>query len=288
VSPTLSELWAFALMPACALLAVLGVFIAVTDDKATNERLLHTFMFFFIAILIAGIGVLRTPSVQRALNPALQAQFELEKNPLFQEIQRMAESSNSDAARFIEAEMIRGTPFDLAFDKARWLLEKAVVADLGFADYAARVQWARHHIGTLSELRTQDPALCIARMLRQPEGFEALHSTLSAQNKAAFREVFLIMQASARGYWDEAEKSKRAARYSSIDANAKAARYREIRESLEVRYSSEVMRAAGTYAVENISNLSPDEVCSAHVDLLSAILKEPEDFAGGMLDSLIR
>ena len=275
-------------MPACALLAVLGVFIAVTDAKATNERLLHTFMFFFIAILIAGIGLFRTPSVQRALNPTLQAQFELEKNPLFQEVQRMAESSNSDAARFIEAEMIRGTPFHQAFDKARWLLEKAVVSDLGFTDYAARVQWASYYIGTLAELRAKDPALCIARMLRQPEGFEALDSKLSAQNKAAFRGVFLTLQASARGYWDEAEKSKRAARYRSVDANVRALRYREIRAPLEARYSSEVMRAAGIYGIEKIADLSPDEVCSAHVDLLSAILKEPEDFAGGMLDSLIR
>jgi hypothetical protein len=287
VSPTVSELLALALMPACALLAVFGVFIAVTDAKATNERLLNTFMFFFIAILIASIGVFRTPSVQRALNPALQAQIELEKNPLFQEIQRMAESSNSDAARFIKAEMIRGTSFDLAFDKARWLLEQAVVSDFSYADYAARVQWARHHIGTLSELRAQDPALCIARMLRQPEGFEAL-SKLSAQNKAAFKGVFLIMQASARGHWDEAEKSKRAARYNSVDTNAKAARFREIREPLEARYSTEVVRAAGSYAIENIAELSPDKVCSAHVDLLSAIVKEPEDYAGAMLDSLIR
>ncbi len=98
----------------------------------------------------------------------------------------------------------------------------------------------------------------------------------------------MIVQASARGHWDEAEKSRRAARYRSVDANARAVRYLEIRTSLEARYSSEVVRAAGTYAVENIADLSQGEVCSAHIDLLIAILEEPEAFAGGMLDNLIR
>lgn len=288
MSPMQAELFGLALMPACALLAVIGVFISVTDENASNQRLLNTFMFYFSMILIAGIGISRSPSVQRALNPALQAQFELEKNPLYQAIQRMASSSNSDAARFIEAQVIQGATFAQAFDKARWLLEKAVVADLGFADYPARSQWARHHIGTLMELRAQAPELCLARLLRQPEGFEALGSKLSEQNKTSFRAVFLMVQASARGHWDEAEKSRRAERYRSVDANTRAARYQAIRESLEARYSSEVIRAGGTYAVENLADLSPVEVCSAHLDLLNAILKEPEDFAGGMLDNLIR
>jgi hypothetical protein len=287
LSPLQAELFGLALIPACALLAVIGVFISVSDEKASNQRLLNSFMFYFSMILIAGIGITRSPSVQRVLNPALQAQFEHEKQPLYQEVQRLSNSSNSDAARFIEAQVIQGASFAQAFDRARWLLEKAVVSDLGFADYPARVQWAKHHIGTLTQLRAQDPALCLARMLRQPEGFEAL-SKLSQENQNSFREVFLIVQASARGHWDEAEKSRRAARYRSVDANASAARYLEIRSSLEARYSSEVVRAAGTYAVENIADLSQGEVCSAHIDLLIAILKEPEAFAGGMLDSLIR
>lgn len=277
-------IFAFLFMPGCATVAGLIVWTGTGKEAIEDDRLLRHFLFMLAICVAIGLGVSRTHTVRMRLDPQYRLQTELNAHPIYTAIKQLAPDDHKMLHDFLVLEMSRGGTLDDAFLQARPLLTKLGTGRLGFADQQTHVMWGRLTADTLRALRARDPALCYRAMSAQPVDRQTLAQGFSTENTKAFQQAIIDVYESAhKGMMYSATP-----RGEPVDFDEAALEYRAIQESIAQRFGEAVVNQLAKKRFPETPAEAPEQLCSARIAQLDAMLERPQAMASRLIDSILR
>jgi hypothetical protein len=278
------------LLPMCALVAVIGTALVVSDKETNDHRLFEAFTVLFVMALLLGYGILTRPTVQRALDPHLALEYLIEHDPVAQATRSLGDSERNAILRLAladaDAQIKAGKAAQLNWRKARALMEKYGDHELGWGDSASRTAWANVYVQTLIELQRQSDQACFSRIVNSTNDYYTLKSPLNEANQAAFEQAFILLMKS------RTESLNRKPNYVSSGPTFEdlQGRYLDISKDLEARHGSEVMRLMRLrpHELKSTGKGYEQAICNARIDQVKSALAEPPEYAGRLIDSLLR
>src|SRR4029077_10486953 len=115
--------------------------------------LLRSFLLVLVISMALMWSVGRTNVVRMRLDPQFHLQTQLEANPVYSTLARLAPGDARSLREFLNAQVSRGATLTEAFLQARPMLTQSATERLGFADQSSKLIWGQLVVDTLDELR---------------------------------------------------------------------------------------------------------------------------------------
>ena len=270
-------------MPLCAALTGLVVWSINRNQIVEDGILLRDFVLVLLVFLMLGMGVGKTDTVRMYLDPQFRLQRELDADPVYAAIKRLAPGDHKSLDDFIAAQLGQGKTAQEALVLARPLLTGLVNERMGFADQATRIAWTKVTAETLKELQTRDPLLCYQALRRDPDE-QAYTQPFSTENVAAFTRVVVAVYESA----DRGMRHEHPAGDKPVEFNVAALQYRAIQKNIENQFGAAVANRLATRKFPDPPTELPEQMCAARIAQLDAILEQPQAMAATLADSVLR
>lgn len=276
---------ALLLLPACAAVAGLLVWLLYRHETLDDGALLRHFLIFMVAGIAAAWGIGRTEAVQFRLHPELRIQAEIDAHPVYSTLKELAPDDATQLLQTLVTQTSAGASVADAFLQARPLLTAMTNTRSGWADQESRLVWGRLTTNSLKELQTQDPALCYRALSGPTLDSKTLSQAFSSENSRAFQQaVVRVYQSADLGIRHQGPVGERLA-----DFNEAAAEYRVIFEEIKQKFGPAV--ATNFFASKTfpeVPTAPPSEVCAARIYQLEAMMKRPKAMAATLVDSVLR
>jgi hypothetical protein len=263
---------------AAAVIAALVLARRDDDDGAT-------FGWFSGTFCVAVLGLLFfVDRDQAASGPAGAKPERAAEHPVVKALEGYTPANTTRAA--IDAVVAKGGNLNDTLVLMRPILAGYAKQELGFADAAARIAWARSELGALEELRTIDVSACaqLARSQESSDNFIALaEMRLSEANQQAFQTAFAQVMTSYRAGLSGERPSD------GISLEAMQRRYQALRSDFESRHGRDVVDTLTRGRFQPATPVSDNNrLCAFRIDQLSTILREPPAMAGRLIDAVMR
>jgi hypothetical protein len=272
------------LVPGCALLAGVIVWLILRHQSPADGELVGTFAGVLLGCLVLAIGIGKTDTVRLRIDPRYRILKEINANPVFATLQRTSPSNHRALADDLARSLAQNATVAEAFERARPLLTSMTNQELGFASWSATVHWGVLTRDSLAALQSTDPASCVRAMRREPLELATMRRAFNADNARAFQNVVIeVFETGAHSKAHDYSMQK-----SLVDFNAGVRRFRELGERIATRFGEVTAKEATAKELPAQLTTSASELCAARIALLDDILDEPEPMAGFLVDGLLR
>jgi hypothetical protein len=275
--------FALALVPVSAALAGLLLWSTNRDQTLGDAALVVRFTLWLATITAVAAAIGRTEAVQLRINPAVRAQRQVDSHPVFAAFRQHLPGELPQLQQVLLEQISAGATLDGAFHRIRPWLSRVAVDRLGFADVDARVDWGRETVAMLHDLQRVDPQDCYRAIAAQPLSAATLDSAFGTAEDARFQQAVVAVLASG----DHAQARELAADQ-RVDLSAAQAEYRVLRETLASQVGPEAAQAVATKQFAATPTLPADQICTARIAELEAILERPRPMAAFLLDAVLR
>lgn len=276
--------FALAMLPVCAALAGLVLWIVSRGERLEDGALVRRFLVALSACALLAFGVGRSDTVQLRLNPEVRVQRAMEVWP----VQHALEAALlPDEARKLKAAFaeraVAGEPAERTQRRLWSYLQRLGTERMGFAGQAARVSWAREMRTSFELLRAEDPDACYAAMSQQPVPDEVLPRLTDDAHWKSFQAAFVeVIDSGAR------ESERRFKPEPHVDFNDMQAEYQTIRAPLLEAYGAAIMTALEQKPLPAEPAVGGDVLCAARIAQLDAALERPTPMASHLVDGILR
>ena len=270
--------------PSCAIAAGAAAWALNRGKEADDGRLFRSFMVPFVIAAVVLLGVSRTDTARKKIDPVFKLQAELDAHPIYAALKGASPDDHAAMHKALMVDGSKGMSVPAMFVLARPWLAQIGTRRMGFADAETRVAWAQISVDTLIELRRRSPEVCFQAIANLPEGNLALTQGLSASNSKTFEQTFVdLLKASNRAMAGNGARPEQA-----VEFNEAARQWQAIMESVKSEYGDTVTEIV---AHRNFSATPPQlqgQVCSARVRQLGLMLGQPAPMASRLVDSAMR
>lgn len=272
------------LLPACATVAGLLVWVLYRHETLDDDALLRHFLIFLAIGIGTAWGIGRTEAVQFRLHPELRIQAEIDAHPVYATLKELAPDDATQLLQTLVAQTSAGVSVSDAFLQARPLLTAMTNTRSGWVDQETRLLWGRTAANSLKELQTRDPELCYRALSGQKIDSQALSQAFSYGNTREFQKTVVRVYESANlgMRYNEHPGDVR------VDFNEAAAEYQVIKDEIEQRFGVAVTAILSSKTFPEEPTAPPDQVCAARIYQLSAMMKRPKAMAARLVDSALR
>jgi hypothetical protein len=272
------------LVPACATLAGLLVWLIYRREQLADGALLRHFLVFLVLATGAAWKTSRTEAVQFRLYPQLRIQAEVDAYPVYATLHRLAPEDGRRLLTAVAGQLASGASVPEAFRMQRALLTTLATGRIGFADHDTTLAWAGVVIETLRKLQASNPDLCYRALSRQDVDPLALAQQFNAAETRAFEQIVMRTYESAdRGMRHESPSADRPA-----DFNEAAGQFRLIKDDIEQQFGPEVATTIASKTMPASPPAAPAQLCAARIFQLEAMLQRPTAMAALLIDSALR
>lgn len=275
---------ALLLLPACASVAGLLVWVLYRHETLDDDALLRHFLIFMAIGIGTAWGIGRTEAVQFRLHPELRIQAEIESHPVYSTLKEHTPSDATQLLQTLVAQTSAGASVADAFLQARPLLTAMTNAWSGWADQDSRLMWGRLFTSTLKELQAQDPELCYRALSGQTLDSQTLAHVFSAANTREFQQAVILVYKSA----DLGIRHQGPVGDVPADFNAATREYRVIKEELEQKFGLDVAAIVSSMEFPASPTAAPSQVCAARIYQLESMMKRPKAMAATLVHSVLR
>lgn len=271
-------------IPVCATVAGLVTWASTRKQSLNDGDLLRDFLVILAVCTALAWAASRTDAMRMRLDPQFRIQTELEAHPLYSTIKRLAPDDHKVLHDFLVSQMSHGRSLPEAFLQARPLLEKLTRYRLGFADQKSHLTWGRITVDTLKELQARDPVLCYRVLSSLALDQQTLAQGFSEENTKAFQQAVMEIYASADGGMRHARPSDE----KPVEFNDAALEYRVIQETIVQKFGEPVSEQLARKRFPEPPVEPPEQMCSAMIMQLDAMLARPQAMASRLIDSVLR
>ncbi len=275
---------ALLLLPACATVAGLLVWVLYRHETLDDDALLRHFLIFLAIGIGTAWGIGRTEAVQFRLHPELRIQAEIDAHPVYATLKELAPDDATQLLQTLVAQTSAGASVADAFLQARPLLTAMTSIRSAWVDQETRLMWGRLVTDSLKELQAQDPELCYRALSGQKIASQTLSQGFSHGNTREFQQTVV------RVY----ESAKIGMRYNGhpsdvrLDFTEAAGEYQVIKDEIEQRFGAAVAAILSSKTFPEVPTAPPDQICAARIYQLSAMMKRPKAMAARLVDSALR
>ncbi len=272
--------------PLCGLLAALGAGLWLRGQDADDGQIYWSFTAVFVLAIVVCASLLRTDSLQRRLDPMVDAALQLDAHPLFAALRESQLEQSEQLLGRILQQVAEGRDLVAATASVRPDLARIGNAELGWADAETRVQWARAEVATLRELSARNATQCaaVARSQADPAGLEVLATGMTVANQQQFEAAFVrLLKSRPDGLSGRRTND-------GIDFNDAQRRYIEIHASLASTHGEDIDDDLGSRHLDRAPPKvnDPNRVCRYRIAQLEAYLAEPAPMASRLVDAAMR
>jgi len=272
------------MIPLCATAAGLIVSVAYRHESLDDADLLKHFMIVLVICGASAWAVGRTDAARLRLDPQFRIQTEIEAHPVYAAVKQLDPEEARKLNEFLGERMSGGDTLPQAFLQARPHLTDVVTQRLGFADQQSRLMWGGFVVDTLKELRASDPSLCYEWMAGRAPDRQTLEHEFSADNAKAFELAAIrIYEAANRGMRREYPPDDKPA-----DFNRTALEFHAIQEGVSQQYGQSIADLIAKRGFGTSPTALPEQMCSARIFQLEAMLERPKATAALLIDSALR
>jgi hypothetical protein len=275
---------ALLLLPACAAVAGLLVWLLYRHETLDDGALLRHFLIIMVASIATAWGIGRTEAVRFRLHPELQIQAEIDAHPVYSTLKELAPDDATSLLQTLVAQTATGVSVPEAFLQARPLLTTMTNTRSGWVDQETRLMWGRVVTNSLKELQTRDSELCYRALSGQNLDSKTLSQAFSSGNTREFQQTVV------RVY----ESAKLGMRYNGhpgdvrLDFTEAAGEYQVIKDEIEQQFGAAVAANFSSKTFPEVPTAPPDQVCAARIYQLEAMMKRPKAMAARLVDSALR
>lgn len=269
--------------PVAASIAGVGLWALHRHESMEDDALVRRFVFFLVMAGIALYATIGSDSVRRRIDTQYRIVSEIEAQPLYNTFKRLSPDEAQRLNELLAKEMAQGASISDAMLRARVLLTAAGNHRIGFTDQATRLDWGRVAVDSLKELRGRDPMLCQRMISGQPIDSQSLQQAFSEKNTTAFHSALIAV-------YEAADKGMRheLAREPAADFNATALEFRMIQAELERQFGADVAAWVSSRERQDRPTAAAEQLCSARIAQLEAMLTRPKPSAALLIDSALR
>ncbi len=271
-------------LPLCALLAGCLVWIIGRNRWLDDGELFRYFVALLVAVTLFIWGGSRTDSARMYLDPQFRLETELNANPIYSTVKRLAPDDFKKLDEFLLQQMAQGETLNGAVLQARSLLTKLANDRLGFADQKSRVFWGRITADSLKELQAHDTALCYLALASQPLDKLTLSQSFSVENSKQFQQAIIAIYESA----NLGMSHQRPADDQPVEFNDAALEFRKVQQVIETNYGRAVAEQIAKRRFPETPAESKDSMCAARILQLEQMLERPKGMAAMLIDSVLR
>jgi hypothetical protein len=278
------------IQPLCATIAGLITWAEHHDESIDDGRLVRKFLFTLIVCLIISFGAMRTNTVYIYLDPAFRLQTEMDAHPVYAAIKASDHDDYEKLHNFLLLQVAQGKrlfaqgeTLSNAFLQARPLLSQMTTHNLGFSDQKSKLTWGRVTADSLKELESQDAALCYQALSLKPLDGPTLAHAFSAGNTKAFQQAVVDVYKSV-----EFDSFKRIKRDQSVEHDAVALEYRSIYDLIVQQHGKPIADQLTQKQFPEQPIAPPEQICTARIAQIEAILKRPQAMAARLIDGILR
>ncbi len=281
------------IQPLCAMIAGLVTWVEHHDEPIEDGRLVRKFLFTLIVCLIISFGAVRTNTVRIYLDPAFRLQTEMDAHPVYAAIKASDHDDYEKLHNFLLLQVaqgkrlfVQGETLSNAFLQARPLLSQMTTHNLGFSDQKSKLTWGRVTADSLKELESQDAALCYQALSLKPMDKPTLAHAFSAENTKAFQQAVVEVYKSVE--FDSFERIKRDQSVESVEHDAVALEYRSIYDLIVQQHGKPIAEQLTQKKFPEQPIAPPEQLCTARIAQIEAILERPQAMAASLIDGILR